>query len=307
MGDRQWWDRKGQKLVARTWTDVRDWWANYIPVIDPPGSPPADVVGNLPSVGKVLKNVQDDAPWEEDEEVGGLRAGVLAESLFTLHKAANVLGAAQVHVGKGLCSWSLSSAYHAAFFSAKAVLGLLGVTVIETNNRTYLIDVWPPPKKKKNLINAPSNTLFQLTHRVEHRQIWAWFQRMLRVTTVDEVTWPKKCVEGITDLDINDFARQRNTLHYATIEWPFQDLHQCVVMEQFGRHPAGLADGDAVSDPDNEDFSIALGLVTLRMAYQMVRDIAVHSEVIKVEGQLLEGWLQGECNQLYQAAYPAQA
>ena len=180
-----------------------------------------------------------DHPKSVAEEISGLRNGILAVALFVLHKAANVMGCAQVHVARGLCSWSLSSAYQAAFFGMKAILQLLGVVVIETGDQSYLVDVWAEPdkKKKKNFLGPKYPVLIQKVQRVEHRHLWGCFQRMLRVCTAPADIWPVGCVQSLKDLDINGFARQRNKLHYTTLFWPFEDLHACNVIADFGRHP----------------------------------------------------------------------
>src|ERR1700681_2902178 len=145
MADTPSWERKGAKLLARTWEEVRDAWLNHIPAIQVPGAAPQDGLCDLPTVQLAVQGVQGEDPKAVEQEIPGLRSGVLAEALFLLHKAANVLGSAQVHVARGLCSWSLSSAYYAAFFGMKAVLQFLGVAAIETGNQTYLVDVWSPP------------------------------------------------------------------------------------------------------------------------------------------------------------------
>jgi hypothetical protein len=305
MAEASKWDRKVAKLIGRQWADVRPAWMGYIPAIDVPGVAPQESLADLPTVQAAVSDVDGDHPKSVAEEITGLRSGVLAEALFVLHKAANVMGCAQVHVARGLCSWSLSSAYHAAFFGMKAILQLLGVVVIETGDQSYLVDVWAEPDKKhkKNILGPKHPVLIQKVQRVEHRHLWGCFQRMLRVCTAPAEIWPVGCVQSLRELDIKGFARQRNKLHYTTSSWPFQDLHACNVIADFGRHLGGLDDGEAVSDPGNTDFSIALGLVLLRMGCQMVLDLAETVPAVRAEWDLLRTWLAGDCNQLYQAAY----
>jgi len=124
----------------------------------------------------------------------------------------------------------------------KAVLQLLGIAVIETGNQTYLVDVWALAKKKqkKNILGQAYLVLIQRVSRVEHRHLWTWFQRMLRVCEVPPSVWPVGCVDQLKSHDINAFARQRNNLHYATTDWPFNDLHACQIIDGFGIHLDGL-------------------------------------------------------------------
>jgi len=64
------------------------------------GTAPQETLADLPTVQAAVSSVDGDHPCEIVEEINGLRSGLLAESLFLLHKAANVLGAAQVHVAR---------------------------------------------------------------------------------------------------------------------------------------------------------------------------------------------------------------
>lgn len=307
----EWCERKGAKLRSRSWLQVRDAWLAYLPTIDAVGEAPEERLADLTTLQKAAEEVnkEKEESKEFSEEIGGLRQGILAEALFVLHKAANVLGCAQVHVSRGLCSWSLSSAYHAAFFGMKAILQLLGIAVVEIKGSTYLIDAWAEPKKKPNkkqsLLGPSYVVLIQKVSRAEHRHLWIWFQRMLRVSDVPATTWPVGCVDQLKAHDNRAFAGQRNKLHYTTTNWPFPDLHACAPIDGFGTHSGGLDDGTAISDPDSRDFSIALGLVIIRMGCQMVQDLATHSPVVEAEWKLLNQWLGGDCNHLYQAAYSA--
>lgn len=309
MSDMTNWDRKIAKLLGRSWDDVRDAWLNYIPAIQAAGIAPQIRLADLPTVQAAVQTAVGDHPLSVEDEILGLRSGALAEALFVLHKAANVLGSAQVHIAKGLCSWSLSSAYHAAFFGMKAILQLIGIVVIETGNQTYLVDIWSlpgkkPKRSKAGILGPQYAVLVQRVQRGEHRHLWACFQRMLRVCTVPAAVWPPGCVTSLSAHGINNFAGQRNDLHYTTTSWPFDDLHACRVLDGFGAYPFGLDDGQAISDPERPDFSVALGLVILRIGCQMVVDLASYSNVIRAEWELLRTWLAGDCNMLYQAAYP---
>jgi hypothetical protein len=263
-------------------------------------------LGDLPTIKAAVLSARGDDPAEIEQPILGLREGVLAEGMFLLHKSAHVLGAAQIHIERGLCSWSLSSAYHAAFFGIKAILHFLGIVVIETGNQTYLVDIFFPPKKRIKSILGPHYWVqIQRTDRVEHRQMWHFLKRVFRVCNVPSPIWPVACVASILEHDINEFARQRNDLHYVTTSWPFPDLHACLIKDDFGRRVGGFDDGVAISDPSADDFSIALGLVILRMGCQMIADLADHAAVVRSEWNVLQNWLAGDCHGLYQAGYAA--
>jgi hypothetical protein len=302
LADTPWWERKAAKLVAREWPEILDAWLSYIPTIQPPGKVPDSPLADLPTLQAEVQDLQQQ-PKVVTTEIIGLREGVLIEGIFLLHKAANVLGSAQVHVSTGLRSWSLSSAYQAAFFAMKAVTHFLGVAVVEVQNKSVLIDIWTPPQKKRKGEVGPSyHVLMQSCNRFEHRQLWAVFQRMMRVTKELDTVLTKDITTALLDLDINDFATQRNSLHYR-IAWPFNDLHQCNIDPNFGIHDDGIADGTPLRDPEGDDFSIVLGIVLVRIGYRMIYELSQKAPALDGELDLLRNWLRGDCHPLYQRAF----
>jgi hypothetical protein len=287
--------------MARDWPEIKDAWLGYIPTIEPPGRVPDSPLADLPTLRLQVGDV-DQQPKEVMEEIVGLREGVFIEGLFLLHKAANVMGCAQVDVAKGLRSWALSSAYQSAFFSMKAITHFLGIAVAEVQNKSILIDTWrPPQKKRRGGTGWNYNVLLQSGKRFEHRQMWAVFKRMLRVTKGLETVLSKENATSLIELDINDFATQRNSLHYR-IAWPFNDLHQCSFDPGFGIYDEGITDGTVLSDLERDDFSIVLGIVLLRMGYRMLYEIAQTATGLNSELDVLRNWLRGDCHSLYQRA-----
>ncbi len=303
MAETPWWERKASNLMAREWRDIKNAWLGYIPTIDPPGRVPDSPLADLPTLRSQVVDVGQQ-PKEVMEEIVGLREGVLIEGLFLLHKAANVLGCAQVDVAKGLRSWALSNAYQSAFFSMKSITHILGVAVAEVQNNSILIDIWrPPQRRRKGGTGSTYNVLLQNGKRFEHRQMWAIFQRMIRVTKGLETVLTKENATALIELDISDFATQRNSLHYR-IAWPFNDLHRCVVKPGFGVYEGGIVDGTALSDLERDDFSIVLGIVLLRMGYRMVYEIARTATGLNSELDVLRNWLRGDCHPIYQRSCP---
>ncbi len=306
MSKTPWWERKGAKLRSRTWHEIRDSWMNYAALM--PSSEDIDGVSlsDLESLKAATSQVTGDDPEYITEEIAGLRASVLAEAFFLIHKSINVLGCTQVHVNAGLCSWSLSSAYHSAFFGIKAILQLLGVVVVEVGGRSFLVDIWAhsagKPSRRQILLGVPSVVLIQATPRIEHRQLWGWFQRMLRVCDVPGNIWPLGCVDALKNHDLAAFASQRNAIHYSSTFWPRKDLHRCEMDAHFAMFPEGLDDGIAISDPSSQNFSLALAFVVCSMAVKMGRDLSQSSEPVRHEIELIEEWLSGSCNDLYRTA-----
>jgi hypothetical protein len=301
-------ERKAEQFVKRSWEQIRDWWLGYVPPIDIPGIPPAGVIDELESVRRAISEMKKEQP-KGYPEVIGLREGVLAESICLVHKAAHVLGASQVHFEHGLCSWSLMSAYQAAFFACKAVLGLLGVTYVEVENRTFLIDIW---SERKNLSKTKRKTLalshtceawFVPSRRVEHRPLWYWFQRMIQKSAVPGHVWAEGCVKALAEADCADFSRQRNSMQYVTTYWPLEDLHRYVVRDGFGLRRTPLDNGEWLDQPDAADFTVLLAIVTIRMATQLLRSLAEKSNIVKQEWDLLLKSMQGDSLTCIRSAY----
>ena len=298
------WEQKIAKITKRSWTDITDLWLAYIPPIPTPGAVPTSTLGDLPTLQTEAALINGNHPHDVLGNISGVRQNLVLEGLFNLHKAGNVLGGAGAHINKGIRTWSLSSGYHAAFFAAKSVLCWLGVTVLETNNRTVLLDVWSDDGLSKKTIAAQQRNIRLVgSSRVEQRHIWQLFQRMLRITKDTHLIWPQKCVQELVQVDFKDFASQRNKLLYRC-EWFFDDLHKYDVTATFGNHMIGSLDnGVAISDPSNDGFSIALGLVVFRFASKMLRDLAQNSPVLQAEWNILWNWLQADCQTHYQSAY----
>jgi HEPN domain len=62
------------------------------------------------------------------------------EGVYWLHKALHVLGAAEIDADGGMPTWSLSSAYQSAFFSARSSMAFLGVAIAERAKTSYVVE-----------------------------------------------------------------------------------------------------------------------------------------------------------------------
>jgi len=302
---RKWWDRKAQKLPRRDWAELASEWLAYVPDIAEPGQEPVFSVSSLQSLRNELVQVQGDHPYDQIEEIPGLRKAVLHQTVHLYHKAVNAISGAQVHIREGLTSWSLSSAYQSAFFAAKAILGLFGVVFVEAPEvGVFLVDVWAMKKRKpRPIVTGTLHTVRLLrTSRIEHRQVWAFFQKMARKTRVPAGAISRANLSAILELDIAAFAKQRNALHYSK-SWPFSDLHNFVVIPDFGRFGNDIHDGSALAEPTDGAFSVALGFVLVRAGYQMLRQIGESAPRIRCEADLAAAMLEHKNCALYQAAF----
>jgi hypothetical protein len=252
-------ERKAKKILGRDWAELRQYWLEYVPRLSDPGQPPELLLHELEELGQLLAGIPHDQVKDVDDEIPGLRAGLLHEAIFLLHKSAHVMGASLVHVSQGMCTWSASSAYHSAAFAMRSVLNMLGITVIETpESGHFLIDIWSPPPKGKKGTKRPI-TMLARTKRIEARHWWAFFQRALSITANHAEICAADFRATILQSEFTDFARQRNMIHYRTNEWTFDDLHKCSIRPEFG------AQSDFAIDSQQEDFSLRLSFGLVKM------------------------------------------
>lgn len=299
-----WWEAKEEKLRQRNWGELKGEWLPYVApdIVECEFS--EHTISELPQLRPVVENAKHGVDVEV-ENVPGLRDGILREGVLMLKKASNAMAGAFVHVDFGMCSWSLSSAYHAAFFAMKAIQHFLGFAVVEFD-KSFMIDVWPPPEplssKRKKRGETPMRKMLFVKlqqNRLEHQPMWAFFERLIRITTVDDSVWPSSVTNSLARLESGDFAGQRNRLHYRNSAWPFpEDINRCVRQAGFG----GIADSEEFLDADRSDFSVVLAVVLLWMGGQLLQDMAKSSNVIRTVWEQVSEWLQEPHNQLYQDA-----
>ncbi len=121
-----WWTPKAEKLGKREWSYIRDGWLTHIPPEPIAGQAPPLSVDKLQPLRTLLGGLQQNKP-ETVDPVDGLKRAVLLEGIYLIHKSANAIAGAQIHIGEGLCSWSLASAISIGFLldeSDSAPIGL---------------------------------------------------------------------------------------------------------------------------------------------------------------------------------------
>jgi hypothetical protein len=108
--------------------------------------------------------------------------------------------------------------------------------------------------------------------RVEHRQQWGVFLRLLRTTK--RLPANRDLVRALSQLDEADFARRRNALHYGRHSWPGPDLRGPIRNETFGAL-TGIDDLlECLSDVDRADFGYVLGHCVGYLCVSMFADLA---------------------------------
>lgn len=280
-----------QLLRSRNWAQLSSWWLPYISVSQPPGSRPELGVGELASIGQATSELlAAEASLLRASDLAEVRTSTLSEAIFLLHKAANVLAAAEQEAVSGFFSWSISSSYQASYFAARSILSFLGITTIRgaAGGKDLLLDAWAEdtrlPQKRRQSGDSEDRLvqLLVLSEQVTHRGVWQIFQRSIRVLRID--IWPPNCLAALRHLEEGAFARERNRLHYESLVWPFEDLHwpacpypslvkvpkECGSLRQQGG-----------------DLALSVALVLVDLGYRLLLSLADHSARLTPESLLL--------------------
>lgn len=280
---------KIRRLSHRNWKDLVTSWLPHIAqlTLSHPGQPPEVPLSQFHGLERIAAAVSKDGEYRSDLQ--GLRSAQVHEGIYLLHKAANVLVASHQQVRGGLPTWSIPTAYQSAFFSMEAMLMLLGIAIVEVNNKTISLDIWPDvdnkaTKKERALYKLGSEIQCISHSRFEHYHRWAVLKRILR--TLIESPLSGEFINAICDIDDKQFARQRNKLHYSNV-WMFDDLHTSVSPISYCRFqpPPSLI---ARLDPDHQDFTVVLATTLFSGAASLLSSLANISTLIADERDLLD-------------------
>jgi hypothetical protein len=272
----------------KTWENIEELWLNHIPAIDPIGSPPEISVVDFVNFRNVVNSIQ----WNESLEftrvdIQGIRSMVLHEGIFWIHKALHVLGIAEKRALGRQVTWSLSDGYHAALFSAQAILNFWGIATPAVNQKTILIDVWTDPDpltskaKKRGETPIPIVQLAKLDEQIGHVHVWLLLQRLLRLNNIS--IWNQVTVDLLIDVKHSDFAAQRNAIHYTSRQWLYPDLFGPSAKDNFSFETNDL-ERCLTADNLQSELSLALGITLAKMAITMFRSVAEKS--VQLQGEL---------------------
>jgi hypothetical protein len=231
-----------------------------------------------------------------EDEIIGLRVAALHEAVILIHKAGNVLRAAAEEGERGYRTWCRSSAYHAAFFAMRGVLGVLGVMVFRGRDRQseYQVDLWAPRQKKTKA--GPTESRFAIRiirrkQRAEHKELWAIFSRVLRVTKIDRKVWPLLPNDPLKDLDPGQFSRIRHQLHYRSAGWLFADLDNLKTTDDFSKLAEDAATMKHLDTPEDQSFPLALGMHVLSLGVALLTDLGKKIPRVDAEAKRAQKWM----------------
>lgn len=279
-----------KRICHRDWTEILDAWLAHLgPLsISPPGSPPDEGLVDNFALGSVFKKVVPPQIELRTPAIPGLNATMLHEGIYLVHKAANVLVAAQNQIAQGLPTWSIPTAYQSAFFSMEAMLQILGVAITEIDNKSMIVDIWPSVDAKasrqlKNSYQIGSEIHLLPVSRIDHHHRWAVLKRVLRMLSNSPISG--KIINTIDAVDDKQFARPRNRLHYRTT-WIFTDLHSFCSDVAYCRFTSAQSLLDHLDQEDN-DFTVTLAYLLLAGNIALLSSLGNVSPLIASEVRLL--------------------
>lgn len=115
-----------KKIEDRDWRRICLRWIDHVPDFTAPGIPPELPLAEMPDVSEAVAAAPRQNFSYITHGVDGVRQGMLHEGIYIFHKSAHIFGYSMLQVQHGMCTWSTSCAYQAAYFAAKAIVSLLG-------------------------------------------------------------------------------------------------------------------------------------------------------------------------------------
>ncbi len=167
-------------------------------------------------------------------------------------------------------------------------------------NKTLLIDVWPamPPlsstRRKRGEIAPPEMKFMQLS-KLQHFDVSAMFQRILRVSSIS--IWDTEIVDTLIKYNSRHFAKERNVLHYDNHRWIFNDIHQ--YEDQIRFFSEMLEQRHTNFENQSPGVSVLLAFLLLNMGHALFRDIAINVPILCPELELMEQSLELDCHTLF--------
>lgn len=291
-------DCDAEKIQQRPWDEIRHEWMNYVPERKSPWPVPDHEVYELPSLELLLNNLGGPKGRDStvEEEIAGLRTAVLQEAVISIHKAGNALRAAAQEGGSGYRTWSRSTAYHAAFFAMRGVLGLLGVILFSGGDRKkdYQADLWAPRAKGRKPRSTESRFAVRIIRRelgIQHKEMWAVFSRVLRVTKIDPSLWPLLARDPLKTMDPGRFSRVRHQIHYRSAGWLFDDLDSLKNTDDFSPLAEQVASMSTLANPEGDGFPASLALHTLSMGNALMADLGTDIPQLRAEAERAAKWM----------------
>lgn len=286
---------KTKKLRRREWLEVRSLWLSYQDAANSPGSPPTFELSAHDHLKRYGHKTVAPHPTDIDDDLPGLRASVLKTGIFFMQRAAHTLKHGRTGAEHRFGCPSLSSAYQAAFFAARGTAAILGVVDVAypSTRKTYLVDVCSD-RIKGDTKRLGRRYLTRIVDTdgisVNHKEFWAIFKRLIQTTRFPEDLMPSDSLNALASIDDEDFALQRNQIHYRSTYWPFDELRASTVPAQFGSIQGLGAALGCLTDTQDEAFSFALAYTIINVGATLLLDLAGQADCFRKEHDIVLRW-----------------
>ena len=286
-----------KKINHRNWSELSAKWLSYIPNMNPAGGVPDTSVSDYLNFQGIGERLAENDIHCFREEVPKTRELLFLEGTYLLHKASHVIGAAESHAKSGIQTWALSSAYQGAMFGSKAIMNMFGINLSEHNHKGLIANVWPEPVKlsskqiRSGIKNDPDMEFLLIDHRIDHRNLWRIFERLLNVLKID--VWQPDHVKALRKLNIADYSWQRNQIHYHDNVWICDDLYEFASDDNFGIPSNGILKALDFSK-NTKDFSMVLALLILKLGFLLFESIADLTNKLDHENELFSNFINDQ-------------
>lgn len=270
-----------QRIGERHWHEVRGQWLPYV------GGIGTVVVRPDPGLERLstLQSITAEREGSRMPDVDGLRQNLLSEAIFLFHKASHAQFAVARLSQKGMNSWAMFNAYHAALLSAKSLMSLLGVTFPKVAGSDVMIDVFPVPEKKakKKSIAVPSEFVefhcSRLGGQLDQRNVWEALQRVIRMTSGawNGMAEPRQ----VERLDWAAITPPRNHFLYKAAYWPdIEDISRDLQLDDWAERLG------TELDTSSSAFLMRLSIVMHALVSWLIADLAELSNLFRYQLEL---------------------
>lgn len=206
-----------RNIASRSWEKIRSGWIEEIDFNieddiqrNPPLKDYDSVCLVLDGINKEITLINDDFFYER----------AFREAILLYYKSLHVLKIVEHNSRSGNYTWMLVNAYYSAYFAAKSVLAICGVTPVQYQKKTFIFDCWG--EMNNNTQNVAKIVFCE--HRFGHTDFWKLFERLINSLRCDFT--PKK-LKYLTKKNFeNQYDKFRNLLQYDAGYWTYDDLYR---------------------------------------------------------------------------------
>jgi hypothetical protein len=230
-----------QAISKRRWDLLAERWRNYLPAYlgEMPDAfqPPADDE----VIKQRIKKITSEDKFESIEEAPVIRTLIFEAARFCADRCLYFTHTAENLADNGGPTAALTAGYLAMMFGARSLQSLLGVYYCFSENRTWLIDIWPKASETSSGGRTrewtPSSKALISKRRMGHEHHWKLFIRLRTITTRLPIEDDALIIFRRLKTH-SSYSDQRNDIQYNDV-WPYADLYQELTNTGIGILPQG--------------------------------------------------------------------